>query len=445
MIQFFGKLKAKILTDWIKRYVRAAIEWSWRRKAYLAGLFVLFTAVFCWVSYTESMLSTRVTMSLNYEQAAEGQNPNETRFNISEMRQSEVMSNALKYAGLQDVYTPEELATCVSIRPTNRSGKSSAYVTTSYSITFTNRIGMKGVSVDDMLQLICKAYKDWFMSNCAENQSILQIRVPEPGSEEYLIEVDQLRIRAEQLSKYVRNRLKQVKNYTDTETGVSFSSIKQDIDNILSYDIENLQAYVLENGVAEDKANMLAILKYKQQQDQLKYDEYLAGYTVRNEGVRMYDEAMSAIVMIPTIDTTSEYYMSRTKTAMDELARLADEQLVEATSVDNTIRNNKYMIRKLSTVQPTAANFDKVDDMIAALCDKLNETAETLEKLDTQYLHYRTKDYMSVEGGRLSFKDRIHPSDSVIKGAAAVVVVILARTFFFMTKKGKRKEQRGTV
>ena len=52
---------------------------------------------------------------------------------------------------------------------------------------------------------------------------------------------------------------------------------------------------------------------------------------------------------------------------------------------------------------------------------------------------------MSVEGGRLSFKDRIHPSDSVIKGAVAVVVVILARTFFFMTKKGKRKEQRGTV
>ena len=103
------------------------------------------------------------------------------------------------------------------------------------------------------------------------------------------------------------------------------------------------------------------------------------------------------------------------------------------------------MIRKLSTVQPTAANFDKVDEMIAALCGKLNETAETLEKLDTQYLHYRTKDYMSVEGGRLSFKDRIHPSDSVIKGAVAVVVVILARTFFFMTKKGKRKEQRGTV
>ena len=36
-----------------------------------------------------------------------------------------------------------------------------------------------------------------------------------------------------------------------------------------------------------------------------------------NLGIGLYDESMSAIVMIPTLDENREFYMSRTKTALD--------------------------------------------------------------------------------------------------------------------------------
>ena len=39
----------------------------------------------------------------------------------------------------------------------------------------------------------------------------------------------------------------------------------------------------------------------------------MAYYNSDNLGIGLYDESMSAIVMIPTLDENREFYMSRTK------------------------------------------------------------------------------------------------------------------------------------
>ncbi len=52
-----------------------------------------------------------------------------------------------------------------------------------------------------------------------------------------------------------------------------------------------------------------------------------AYYDADKKGISIYEKSMTSIMMIPTVDEDSEYYMSRTKTAMDALARAADSAL----------------------------------------------------------------------------------------------------------------------
>ena len=47
----------------------------------------------------------------------------------------------------------------------------------------------------------------------------------------------------------------------------------------------------------------------------------MAYYDANKNGISVYEKSMTSVVMIPTTDEMEEYYMSRTKTAMDNMAR----------------------------------------------------------------------------------------------------------------------------
>ena len=107
-------------------------------------------------------------LSLNYEEASKGQNPNLTRYNVYELKSDRVMERVISNAGLQDVLTPTELSEHIDIAE-NSSGKtidpndsSTYYISTSYTVSYRMNREIKNISVDDMMTLICKSYNDMF-------------------------------------------------------------------------------------------------------------------------------------------------------------------------------------------------------------------------------------------------------------------------------------------
>jgi len=89
------------------------------------------------------------------------------------------------------------------------------------------------------------------------------------------------------------------------------------------------------------------MLDYKIRMDSLKHDQIMAAYEEDYNGIRMYDAAMSAVVMIPTQDPKLQYYMSRTKTGMDNLVIHAQEQLEGSAELMKQIDYNTYLTGKL--------------------------------------------------------------------------------------------------
>ena len=150
---------------------------------------------------------------------------------------------------------------------------------------------------------------------------------------------------------------------------------------------------------------------------------------IRMLGVYAMGLLFEAIVMIPTEDQSMKYYMSRTKTGMDNMALHADGQLYGATEKLEGIDYNKYLTEKMQTNAPQAALRQKADAMIKQIEDSLEKLASDIRRIDKSYTSYKARNYLSFRDSYQRFTDRIEPVNSVF-GAVLLLGIAFTVTFF---------------
>lgn len=424
---------------WIS--LRETFKFFWRRRFFVLFSLLLVCIALNGYHYIKSLYTASTIVSLDYEEAAQGLTPSQTRFNIYEIESAEVMERLIDYAGLEGEITPDELAKCISVKAThskNVSGKVN-FISTSYTLEFTNSDKIRRRTAESMLSLLCKAYREFFVEHYGINYSILSFDIGDLKlNDEYLMTVDLLELKCNQLGKYVQLRKRENKNYQDPDTGLTFSALEQRVNNFYTYDLVRLRSYIIENGIANDKPDLSAMLDYKIRMDRLTYDKLMAAYEEDNKGIKMYDVAMSAIVMIPTEDRSQKYYMSRTKTGMDNMALHADGQLYGATEKLQVIEYNAYLTDKMQANSPLASQRDKADAMIRQMETSLETLASDIRKIDKEYTSYKARNYLSFRSSFERFMDRIELTNSVF-GAAVLFGMAFTAIFLrhFLKKTGK--------
>ena len=419
--------------------------WRCLRRAFAAfrkrwGLvlicFLLLFLGLCGFSYYRSFRTASTTLSLDYEEASRGLTPNGTRFNIFEIQSAEVMERLIDYAGLEGKIRPDQLSECVRVQPTHSKNISNNvyYISTSYVVTFTDRGTVQGRTPEDMLSLLCRAYREYFVEHYGFNPSILSFNVDDlQFSDEYLMAVNLLELKCTQLQNYVRLCARNSKNYQDPNTGITFSALEQQAKNLASYDIATLRSYVIENGIANDRAELGSMLDYKIRMDRLMYNKLMAAYDEDRRGIQMYDAAMSAAVMIPTRDKSMNYYMSRTKTGMDNMAIHADQQLAGAMERMEQIRYNTYLAEKLETAPEEGTKAARADAMILSIRETLEKLAADIRALDSAYTSTKARNFIGFsDGDGASVASRIGLAQSFLCSLlilAAVYILVFLRIF----------------
>lgn len=415
-----------------------------KRKLLVLVSFLLLVLALCGVQYIGNLHTAVTVLSLDYEEASDGLTPNRTWFNIYEIRSREVMERLIGYAGLEGEITPDELSECVSVKATNDKsiGGGVNYISTSFVVRFTGRGAVRSRSAEDMLALLRKTYREYFVEHYGFNHSILSFDVNDLKSgDEYLTTVDLLELKCGQLEKYVQLRGRESKNYRDPATGITFSALEQRVENFYAYDIARLRSYIIENGIVNDRQGLDSMLNYKIRMDRLMYDKMIAAYDEDNKGIRMYDAAMSAVVMIPTQDQTMKYYMSRTKTGMDNMALHADGQLTGAAERMEQIEYNTYLTEKLASNSSGRTERAKADAMIAEMQASLEKLAADIQTVDSSYTSAKARDYLSFSDEGFGFAERIG-----LGRALSAAVLILAAAFLcvflhgFIPEKADKKE-----
>ncbi len=422
--------------------LRSAFEAFRKRKIFVLVSFLILALVLCSVYYFLNTHNTAsIVLSLDYEEASKGLAPNGTRFNIFEIRSGEVMDRLIEYAGLEGKITPEELGACISVKATHDKNVSGTmnYISTSFVIKFTSKGAVRDRDAEDMLSLLCKTYREYFVEHYGFNHSILSFSVEDlQFNDEYLMMVDLLELKCGQLEKYVQLRNRESKNYRDPVTGITFSTLEQRAKNSCAYDIAKARSYIIENGIVNDRASLNTMLNYKIRMDRLMYNKLIAAYDEYNEGIRLYDTAMSAIVMIPTQDQALQYYMSRTKTGMDTMALQANMQLMGATERSERIEYNAYLTEKLKGNGSNTKQREKADTMIREIQTSLEKLAADIQTVDSSYTSARARNYLRFSDDGVGFAERFGLIRSLL--CAVLILGVAFLCVFLRTFLSGKKE-----
>ena len=407
-------------------------------------LMCVFVFISLIVTYTGSFNKKSVVLSLNYEEASKGQNPNLTRYNVYELKSDRVMERVISNAGLQDVLTPTELSEHIDIAE-NSSGKtidpndsSTYYISTSYTVSYRMNREIKNISVDDMMTLICKSYNDMFHEEYVGTKSVLKYDLGDIEGKEYIEIAKLFTNKSDQMLRYIQQRIEENATYRSDITGQSFQTIKKMIQNVQNYSIKKYSAFVLESGLSRNKDHYIRTLNYKNDMLNINYQKFMIDYNVRKQQVQDYDSAMIGTVMVPSINEKQEYYMSRTNTGTDYLTKEADYSLSQGNAVDRYIIDNNDIIAKVNASTADEESYKKADELIKTVDEELKQVANTADTTDKEYIKHTTKDYLTFTEYTGS-GNKMFILETVI-GTAVVFFIILCAVYYVIDGYIRRKE-----
>lgn len=413
--------------DDIKEKIKQALRHIWTNKYRLFLCLLTLCCLFGLVHYFKSADSATASISFNYSEAALGMNPNKTRFNAYEIVSDEVMERAIRRVGLQDSLTASQLAECLYLSPDGTgSANGSEYISTNYYLSInTRKLNLGNRKPTDLLQSVCESYREIFLSNYCDNQSILKEKLDVTSACEPYLRLNELEVRAAALNRYLNARLGENKSFTDEAnpdpSTNNFTTLGKMINNLVDYDLPNAMAFVIEGGVARDPAMLTSILEYKNKIDDIDMRTQQAYYDADKKGISIYEKSMTSIMMIPTVDEASEYYMSRTKTAMDALARAADASLADATDYQSEIVSTNYVIQKIRELDAGQPRLAEAQAMVNKLETAINEISEQLFVLDKAYIKYKSQNYITFTYGSASFLQRLSLKKTLMESVAVML------------------------
>lgn len=409
----------------------------------VAGALVLIGAAAFNYGKSESNINT--TMSLNYENSNKGLYPNGSRFNMSLYHSDEVMSLAIQYAGLTDEITPEELGKCITIVPILSSTSSGKYfIATSFSIKYQQPDAIKNISAHDMMQIINKAYTDYFVKNYAYNVSFSNFEVAsiEDDDIEYKQYDQEVSTRIGQLERLLSQRLNESPSYRSENTGQSFRNLNQLLSNLKSQQLDMYNSYVTKNGIAKDKDDTIAAYDYRNKVLGIQRDRFKNEYDIRNEAVDIYERAIIESVLVPTVDKNHQFYMSRTKIGIDDITSDATDYLDKATSTQTSIDINQNYINNI-LYNYNLDYTSEANKYAKAVYDEMNRVEDLILTTDKDYVASRTNSYITFKVSSPSTLRKINLKASAMPALAAVLIEFLLcyRELMRKLKRSKKNEK----
>ena len=396
------------------------------RFVYLTIL-ILVTCSTSLVMYRQKARTAKMLVALNYEEATRGLYPNNTRFNISLIKSEDVLDRAIAKAGLEGQITALDMADHITALASNvngmqlPSGTTSYKIATTYTITYekNDELGPR-ISARDMLGLIVEAYKEVFY----EDYTYVEVGIAPDWSEceeqEYMEIGSFFEKECRKLRRFLNTNANENGTYRSARTGETFTSLRQKVDNFISIDLEKYDSYVLQSGLSKNRERYISKLEYENFLKNIDYQKFMAEYQNRLHTIEIYDSALTAVVLIPTLDTQNNFYMSRTKVAIDYQATAAESANSNGNDTLAVIQKNEYAIRQMrSQTANSSSSLATAQSMIQDMKQKLETLIETTKILNKEYVRYKTKNYLTISFEERSLADELSLKWVILADGAA--------------------------
>lgn len=105
----------------------------------------------------------------------------------------------------------------------------------------------------------------------------------------------------QKLHRFLNANAKENGTFRSELTGETFTSLRQKVDNFTSIDLEKYDSYVLQSGLSKNRERYISKLEYQNFLNNISYQKLMAEYQNRLHTIEIYDSALTAVVLIPTL------------------------------------------------------------------------------------------------------------------------------------------------
>lgn len=394
---FFLKLRKapEITIEEYKKFLKRHFAWA---ALFTAAL----TVVLCGMTaLVNSSLKPTVYLTLRYEDASSGENPDGTRFNENELISDDVLERVI-CDGKYNI-TLDQLRSTLTVGSSYDDmavSETSPKVATEYHISFTADILNYHVDTVKLIRDIGNAARENLIDRHGENTVIMSGDTADTDEMDYTDAAKHLTMNAEKLKRYISGLQWTEQTFAD-EDGRTFASVSKKIDDFIDTDVSRYESFVQENGLSKQKSEYLELAEYRNKELDLLRKKYLASYNANLDAIQNYDDSMTSVVLVPTNDKQGSFYMSRTKIGVDYYAEQASKELDSASSVKKQIDSNTYLMDKIKNGDAQKDTYLKADQMLEDLKQEYKELAEGARSVFDNYESQKSGGYIEVQMGNL--------------------------------------------
>lgn len=354
--------------------------------------------------------SKSMVISLNYPGAEEGLNPDGSRFNISELTSDEILDTAkanlkMKNQSNDSIRSSMSITTQFSqgemdeVVADIKSDSQATYVPTSFHLYYSQKNKLRKNESYEFLASLAKSYEDYFNKNHAENNSILSFDENSYDFSDYdYTEIYQILYnKAERMSTLLNIHREENRAFR-TEDNMNFGTLRDELENFKNVKLEKFNAYVIQNRVSKNRSAYMNKLQYLIDNNGISYRKKRQASDIAKDALNKYDPNIAAVAFVPSLDSSHSFYMSRTKTGIDDIAKNSYNDGMDATRVSKKIDSYNNNYQKLSQAADSSPEQLKyVDNYLASVIKDFTELSKKIVKLDDEYLKYKTESYLTYQ------------------------------------------------
>ncbi len=341
-------------------------------------------------------LAGEASISLNYDGASQGLNPNDTRFNQADMLSDAILERVIRIGRMEGV-SVSDLKDAIEVIPKSNNADSDEYwVSTEYTVKYHANEKLADRDAEEVLDLFCGCYREWFIDQYSYNIQSLETDFSAIENEDYLDMCDFFDKVADHIAAYMDSLADKEATFEMSETGDTFQSIKARANNAKSSLITNLRAYVMDNGIAKDATTFMGRLSADNVFETFDARKYSRSNENRLSAIRKYADDVARIVLVPTYDMDGQFYMSQTKIGIDNFAEDAEDYAKQKTKSDSSIANNQYIYGQLTKSAATAETLAKAEILAAAIEKELTDVSEDAKAAVKEYDNKQANGYLTL-------------------------------------------------
>ena len=348
------------------------------------------------------------TVTLNYEEAKQGLNPDGSKFNIADIKSDDVLKNTFGILGnsylsvdmVKDRITIDSKMPISAINQTKdaiAAGSVYNYNPSEFDIYYSQKNKLKKNHTIEFLEALSKAYYEYFINTYSEKNLILEFDGADDFEEYDYYEIyTVLNNKINSMVNYLGTHQEENATFHSTKTGYSFENLIKMLLNLRDKDLEKLRGYVIQNKISKDVSSFIGKQDYIIKKQLLHYTSNMQASEITNSALSIYASYITGVAFIPSVDEKNEYYMGRTKTGIDNLAMNSYDSGVRAGEIKKQIDERQYLIDKFSADTIPAENvYTEADKMIVDICVALEKISTVSVLTDNDYLSYKTNDYIT--------------------------------------------------